>query len=137
MSDREKEGERAPRKGDSFYLYREVDLYRPIYFAGASGVFSPLYIDPIFGKMLGLGGNILHEICIFSFVLSSIEEWIGRRFAVESMEVNFIGFVNPGEVIKIFGKVMKVERRKKKLVIKIEVGLRDRTIAKGKAVIKI
>lgn len=126
---------RGFRKGDSFYIYREIDLYRPIYFAGASGIFTPIYIDPIFGRMLGLGGNILQEVCIFSFVVSAIEEWIGEGFSIESLDMNFCGYVNPGEVIKISGKVMKVEK-KRRITIKVEVELRGRIIAGGKALVR-
>ena len=31
--------------GDTFELVREVDPYRPIYYAAASGDFNPIHID--------------------------------------------------------------------------------------------
>ncbi|MCD6281169.1 MAG: MaoC family dehydratase, partial [Deltaproteobacteria bacterium] len=44
------------KPGDSFTASEEVDKYRTIYYAGASGDFNPIHIDPEFGKMVGLGG---------------------------------------------------------------------------------
>ncbi len=45
----------AIEKGQTFTGSEKVDKYRPIYYAGASGDYNPIHIDPEFGKMVGLG----------------------------------------------------------------------------------
>ena len=52
----------AIEKGQTFTGSEKVDKYRPIYYAGASGDYNPIHIDPEFGKMVGLGGAILQGI---------------------------------------------------------------------------
>ena len=43
--------------GETFELKQVVGKYDPIFYAGASGDFNLIHIDPEFGKMVGLGGN--------------------------------------------------------------------------------
>jgi len=48
--------------GDTFNAQQEIDKYRAIYYAGASGDFNPIHIDAEFGKMVGLGGaGVVHS----------------------------------------------------------------------------
>jgi|TARA_B100001079_G_scaffold99754_1_gene85722 acyl dehydratase len=41
----------------------KIDRYLPHYYAGASGDFNLIHIDPAFGRAAGLGGNILQGLC--------------------------------------------------------------------------
>lgn len=64
--------------GDSIpSLRKDVGKYQPIFYAGASGDFMPIHIDPEFGKAVGLGGIILHGLCTMAFVSQMNIDWLG------------------------------------------------------------
>ncbi|MFY2559208.1 MaoC/PaaZ C-terminal domain-containing protein, partial [Corallococcus terminator] len=58
--------------GDTFTHVRECDLYRPIYYAGASGDFNPIHIDPEVGKVAGLDGVILQGLCTLAWAVEAV-----------------------------------------------------------------
>jgi acyl dehydratase len=127
--------EKRIKVGDEFYVLREIDLYRPIYFAGATGIFHPIYIDPLFGKLAGFGGNILHEYCLTSFVISALCEWGGKKSSIKSINIKFKGWANPGDIIKIEWTVKRVKG--KEISVLFRVYVREKEIAKGNGVIII
>lgn len=127
--------ERRIKVGDEFYVLREIDLYRPIYFAGASGIFHPIYIDPLFGKLARFGGNILHEYCITSFVISALCEWGGKNSSVKRIDITFRGWANPGDIIKIKWSAKKI--KEEEVYVSFGVYVMEREIAKGKGIVII
>ncbi len=96
--------------GDSIPpLRREVGRYQPIFYAGASGDFNPIHIDPEWGKTVGLGGNILHGLCTMAFVSQMNIDWLGDPGRLKKLKVRFVNPVKPGDTITIEGKVVGKE----------------------------
>ena len=55
------------------------DKYVPHRYAGASGDFNPIHIDPEFAKAVGLPGNILHGLYSMAQVARAATQAGGRR----------------------------------------------------------
>src|SRR5664280_3049949 len=64
-------------KGQTFTGSEKVDKYRAIYYAGASGDYNPIHIDPEFGKLVGLNGAILQGLCTLAFAAKTVTDWAG------------------------------------------------------------
>jgi acyl dehydratase len=82
-----------------------VGKYQPMVYAGASGDFNPIHIDPEFGKMVGLGGNILHGLCTMAFAAITLTDFAGDPGALKKLKVRFAKPVKPLETVVIGGKV--------------------------------
>jgi 3-hydroxybutyryl-CoA dehydratase len=95
-------------KGLKFSDQEMVDKYRTIYYAGASGDFNPIHIDPEFGKMVGLGGVILHGLCALGFVVKTITNWQGDPGKFKKFKCRFASPVHIEDVITINGEVTDV-----------------------------
>ncbi len=95
--------------GDTFKLQKEVDKYRPIFYAGASGDFNPIHIDGEFGKMVGLGGAILQGLCTMAFVMQTVSDWAQDPYRIKRIKVRFAKPVLPDDSVIITGNVTKVE----------------------------
>ena len=98
-------------EGDSIpELTITPDKYVPHRYAGASGDFNPIHIDPEFAKQVGLPGNILHGLYSMAQVARANAAAAGgdprklRRLAVQ-----FRGMGFPEQEITITGTV-KEER---------------------------
>jgi len=98
--------------GDEFSLQKECDKYRPIYYAGASGDFNLIHIDPEFGKAVGLGGNILQGLCTYAWVSQTVTDWIEDPGRLKKLRVRFRSPVRPNDTITIKGKVTSKEGKK-------------------------
>ena len=95
--------------GDTFSAAEEVDQYRTIYYAGASGDFNPIHIDPEFGKAVGLGGVILHGLCTFGFMTKTVTDWTGDPGALKRIKCRFAKPVHLGDTIATQARVAAVE----------------------------
>jgi acyl dehydratase len=96
------------RKGDTFTASEIVDKYRAIYYAGASGDFNPIHIDPEFGKLVGLGGVILHGLCTLGFVTKAVTDWTGDPGKLKRLKCRFALPVHLGDVVTTRAEVAEV-----------------------------
>lgn len=79
----------------------EIDKYRPIYYAAASGDFSPLHIDPDLARSLGFKRNILHGLCTVALVVDAVGTKIGNPVAIKKFKCRFVSPVFPGDTVNI------------------------------------
>ncbi len=82
------------------------DKYLPHRYAGASGDFNPIHIDPEFAKAVGLPGNILHGLYAMAQVARGNADAAGgdpRR--LKRLSVQFRGMGFPEQEIVVTGTV--------------------------------
>ena len=105
--------------GDTFSAAEEVDQYRTIYYAGASGDFNPIHIDPEFGKAVGLGGVILHGLCTFGFMTKTVTDWTGDPGSLKRIKCRFAMPVHLGDTITTQAIVAAVDENKATIDLKV------------------
>jgi acyl dehydratase len=82
------------------------DKYVPHRYAGASGDFNPIHIDPEFAKAVGLPGNILHGLYSMAQVArAATQAGGGDPRALKRLSVQFRGMGRPEVEIKVTGTV--------------------------------
>ena len=92
------------------------DKYVPHRYAGASGDFNPIHIDPEFAKAVGLPGNILHGLYSMAQVARAATQAAGGDpRALKRLSVQFRGMGRPEVEIKVTGTVR--ERRDGSVVV--------------------
>jgi acyl dehydratase len=86
------------------------DRYLPHRYAGASGDFNPIHIDPEFAKQVGLPGNILHGLYSMAQVARGcVQAAGGDPRTLKRLSVQFRGMGFPEQEITVTGGV-KEER---------------------------
>jgi acyl dehydratase len=84
------------------------DKYLPHRYAGASGDFNPIHIDPEFAKQVGLPGNILHGLYTMSQVArANVQAAGGDPRSLKRLSVQFRGMGFPEQEISVTGEVKK------------------------------
>ena len=82
------------------------DKYLPHRYAGASGDFNPIHIDPEFAKQVGLPGNILHGLYSMAQVArGNTAAAGGDPRALRRLSVQFRGMGMPEQEITVTGTV--------------------------------
>ena len=99
----------AIEKGQEFSGSEKVDKYRAIYYAGASGDFNPIHIDPEFGKAVGLGGAILQGLCTLAFAAKTVTDWLGDPGKLRKIKCRFTAPVMMEDIITTKGVVAEVK----------------------------
>jgi acyl dehydratase len=86
------------------------DKYLPHRYAGASGDFNPIHIDPEFAKAVGLPGNILHGLYSMGLVARANAALAGGDpRALRRLSVQFRGMGMPEQEIVVSGTVKAVD----------------------------
>ncbi|HSS04144.1 MAG TPA: MaoC/PaaZ C-terminal domain-containing protein [Solirubrobacterales bacterium] len=86
------------------------DKYLPHRYAGASGDFNPIHIDPEFAKAVGLPNTILHGLYMMGLVArTSAEAAGGDPRSLKRLSVQFRGMGAPETEIVVTGAVKSVE----------------------------
>jgi acyl dehydratase len=97
-------------EGDTIQELRVTpDKYLPHRYAGASGDFNPIHIDPEFAKAVGLPGNILHGLYGMAQVARANAAAAGddpRK--LKRLSVQFRGMGFPEKEIVVTGTVKEV-----------------------------
>ena len=82
------------------------DKYLPHRYAGASGDFNPIHIDPEFAKAVGLPNNILHGLYSMGLVARANAALAdGDPRALKRLSVQFRGMGAPEQEIVVSGTV--------------------------------
>ena len=105
------------KQGDSLPELRVTpDKYLPHRYAGASGDFNPIHIDPEFARAVGLPSNILHGLYSMAQVARAHTEAAGGDpRSLKRLAVQFRGMGFPEQEITVTGTV-KEERDGRLLV---------------------
>jgi acyl dehydratase len=86
------------------------DKYLPHRYAGASGDFNPIHIDPEFATQVGLPSNILHGLWMMAQVARANAQIAGGDpKALKRLSVQFRGMGYPEQALTITGTVKSVE----------------------------
>ncbi|GAC1316349.1 MAG: hypothetical protein NVSMB25_01900 [Thermoleophilaceae bacterium] len=86
------------------------DRYLPFRYAGASGDYNPIHIDPEFARNVGLPGNILHGLYGMAQVARAMSAAAGddpRR--LKRLSVQFRGMAFPEQEITVSGTVTSID----------------------------
>ena len=82
------------------------DKYLPHRYAGASGDFNPIHIDPEFAKQVGLPSNILHGLWSMAQVARAcVDAAGGDPRSLRRLSVQFRGMGFPEQEIVVSGSV--------------------------------
>lgn len=86
------------------------DKYTPHRYAGASGDFNPIHIDPEFAKAVGLPNTILHGLYMMGLVARAATDAAGGDpRSLKRLSVEFRGMGAPETEIAVTGSVQSVE----------------------------
>jgi len=86
------------------------DKYVPHRYAGASGDFNPIHIDPEFAKAVGLPSTILHGLYSMGLVARANAAVAGGDpRALKRLSVQFRGMGMPEQEIVVSGTVKSVD----------------------------
>jgi acyl dehydratase len=98
-------------EGDQIAELRTIpDKYLPHRYAGASGDFNPIHIDPEFAKMVGLPNTILHGLYMMGLVArANTEAAGGDPGSLKRLSVQFRGMGAPETEIVVSGTVKSVD----------------------------
>jgi len=95
--------------GDTFRAVREVDPFRPVYYAAASGDFNPIHIDPNIAAAAGFRGVILQGMCTYSWAAEACVAYLGDPARLRRLKVRFSKPVQAGDTVTFEGRCVAKE----------------------------
>ncbi len=107
--------------GDTFRSVREVDPYRPIYYAAASGDFNPIHIDPRVGRAAGYQGVILQGMCTYAWLADACVAYLDDPARLARLRARFTKPVQVGDVVTFEGRCVAKDGR----TLRLEVTARN------------
>ncbi len=98
------------KEGDQIPEFKVTpDKYLPHRYAGASGDFNPIHIDPEFATNVGLPGVILHGLYTMAQVArAAVDAAGGDPRSLKRLSVQFRGMAFPEQEITVSGTVKEV-----------------------------
>jgi 3-hydroxybutyryl-CoA dehydratase len=127
----------AIEKGQTFNESEVVDKYRTLYYAGASGDFNPIHIDPEFGKMVGLGGAILQGLCTMAFAAKTVTDLIGDPGKLKKLKCRFSAPVMVEDTITFSGTVTDIKDGLGYIDLKVTKQTGSEVLQKVEAVVEV
>jgi 3-hydroxybutyryl-CoA dehydratase len=106
--------------GETFELVRDVDRYRPIFYAGASGDFNPIHIDADVGRAAGLGGPILQGLCTLAWAVDCFARYLGDPGAVTKVHARFSRPVALEDTLTFKGVVTAIDGSRLQATVRAE-----------------
>jgi acyl dehydratase len=107
------------------------DKYLTNRYAGASGDFNPIHIDPDFAKAVGLPSNILHGLYSMGVVAKAASQGLagGDPRALKKLTVQFRGMGLPEQEIAVTGTVKEVDGNR--ITVDLEAAQGDNRIIRN------
>jgi acyl dehydratase len=107
------------------------DKYLPHRYAGASGDYNPIHVDPEFAKAVGLPSNILHGLYSMGLVAKAAAQGLagGDPRALKRLTVQFRGMGMPEQEIAVTGEVKEVDGNR--IVVDLEAAQGDNRIIRN------
>lgn len=111
-------------------LHVTPDKYLPFRYAGASGDFNPIHLDPELAKAVGFPSNILHGLYSMAQVARcAVQSAGGDPRALKRLSVQFRGIGLPEQEIVVTGS--EKEQRDGRVVLDMVAQQGDRQIIKN------
>ena len=119
------------RPGEAIPEHRVTpDRYLPHRYAGASGDFNPIHIDPEFARQVGLPSTILHGLWSMAQVSrAALAAAGGDPRALRRLSVQFRGMGLPEQEVVVSGTVAYADDER--LVLELEAAQGDSRIVRN------
>lgn len=85
------------------------DRLLPVRYAGASGDFNPIHVDPELARSVGLPGAILHGLWTMAQVARAQTEAAGGPDRLRRLSVQFRGMGIPEREVRVLSTVREVD----------------------------